>query len=56
MASEAILSDQDAFEQAVRAESRPLYGLAVSILRNSQEAEDAVQQTMELAWRSWNAA
>ncbi len=54
MASEAILSDQDAFEQAVRAESRPLYGLAVSILRNSPEAEDAVQQTMELAWRSWN--
>jgi RNA polymerase sigma-70 factor, ECF subfamily len=55
MASGAVVDDLAAFEQAVRAESRRLYGLAVSILGDMQEAEDAVQDTMELAWRSWRS-
>jgi RNA polymerase sigma factor (sigma-70 family) len=41
------------FEAAVRRNARALFGLAYSILRDVQEAEDAVQDTMELAWRSW---
>ena len=55
MASGAVVDDLSAFEQAVRAESRRLYGLAISILGDQQEAEDAVQDTMELAWRSWRS-
>ena len=55
MASEAIVGDLTAFEQAVRTQSRPLYSLARSILGDRQEAEDAVQETMELAWRSWRS-
>jgi RNA polymerase sigma-70 factor (ECF subfamily) len=42
------------FEAAVHAESGRLFGVAYSILRDAQEAEDAVQETMELAWRSWD--
>lgn len=42
-----------AFEATVRREARPLFSLAVAMLRDTQEAEDAVQDTMELAWRSW---
>jgi RNA polymerase sigma-70 factor, ECF subfamily len=41
-----------AFEIAVRAEAGHLFGVAYSILRDVQEAEDAVQEAMELAWRS----
>jgi RNA polymerase sigma factor (sigma-70 family) len=55
MASGAIVDDQAAFEQAVRAESRRLYSMAIAILGDLQEAEDAVQDTMELAWRSWHS-
>lgn len=55
MASGAVVSDLDAFEQAVRTQSRALYSLARSILGDQQEAEDAVQDTMELAWRSWRS-
>jgi RNA polymerase sigma factor (sigma-70 family) len=43
------------FEAAVHAESGRLFAVAYSILRDAQEAEDAVQETMELAWRSWEA-
>lgn len=46
-------SEVTGFEETVRAESRDLYGLALSILGDRQEAEDAVQDTMELAWKSW---
>src|SRR3984893_17349484 len=41
------------FEAAVHTESGRLFAVAYSILRDAQEAEDAVQETMELAWRSW---
>lgn len=33
-------------------EARALFGLALSILRDRHEAEDAVQDTMEIAWKS----
>jgi hypothetical protein len=48
MASGAVVSDLDAFEQAVRSEGHALYSLARAILGDQQEAEDAVQDTMEL--------
>ena len=46
-------SDHPAFEARFRRDARALLGLALAILRDVQEAEDAVQDTMELAWRSW---
>jgi RNA polymerase sigma factor (sigma-70 family) len=42
------------FELAIRLESGRLFAVAYSILRDVQEAEDAVQETMELAWKSWS--
>jgi RNA polymerase sigma-70 factor (ECF subfamily) len=41
-----------AFETTVRRETRVLFSVAVAILRDPQEAEDAVQDTLEIAWRS----
>src|SRR5260370_18127387 len=55
MASGAIVGDLDSFEQAVRTQSQALLSLARAILGDRQEAEDAVQDTMELAWRSWRS-
>jgi RNA polymerase sigma-70 factor (ECF subfamily) len=40
-----------AFEALVAADARRLYTLALAILRD--EAEDAVQETLLKAWRSW---
>ena len=45
-------TDHD-FEDAVRAYTGQLYGIAVTILHDRGEAEDAVQATMEKAWRAW---
>jgi RNA polymerase sigma factor (sigma-70 family) len=53
MSSEQPLRDATGFEAAVHVESGRLFAVAYSILRDVQEAEDAVQETMELAWRSW---
>lgn len=55
MASGAVVSDLAAFEDAVRANTRSLYGLALSVLSDPQEAEDAVQDTMAIAWRRWRS-
>jgi RNA polymerase sigma-70 factor, ECF subfamily len=55
MASEAVVTDLAEFERAVRANTRTLFGLALSILSHQQEAEDAVQDTMEIAWRRWHS-
>jgi RNA polymerase sigma factor (sigma-70 family) len=49
------VADAAGFDAAVHAESGRLFAVAYSILRDVQEAEDAVQETMELAWRSWAA-
>ncbi|TMD45780.1 MAG: RNA polymerase sigma factor [Chloroflexi bacterium] len=53
MALEEPARDVSGFEAAVHAESGRLFAVAYSILRDPQEAQDAVQETMELAWRSW---
>ena len=55
MASGAVVSDLVAFEQTVRANTRLLYSLALSILNDHLEAEDAVQDTMVIAWRRWHS-
>jgi len=55
MALEEPARDVTAFEAAVHAESGRLFAVAYSILRDPQDAQDAVQETMELAWRSWAA-
>jgi RNA polymerase sigma factor (sigma-70 family) len=54
MANEQPLRDATGFEAAVHADSGRLFAVAYSILRDVQDAEDAVQETMELAWRSWS--
>jgi len=55
MALEDQAPSTDRFEAIVRAETGPLFGVAYSILRDVQEAEDAVQETMEVAWRRWDS-
>jgi RNA polymerase sigma factor (sigma-70 family) len=46
---------EKAFELVVTAGVRRLYSLALSILDDAGEAEDAVQETLLKAWRSWDA-
>ena len=53
MAHEQPVPDAIGFEASVHAESGRLFAVAYAILRDVQEAEDAVQETMELAWGSW---
>jgi RNA polymerase sigma factor (sigma-70 family) len=54
MAVSDPLSDAAAFEWVIRVESGALFAVAFSILRDVQEAEDAVQETMERAWKNWS--
>ena len=49
------VDDRVAFEQAVMPEARRLFALAMTILGDPSEAEDAVQETMFAAWRHWTA-
>jgi RNA polymerase sigma-70 factor (ECF subfamily) len=44
----------EAFEAVVRDENRRLYSIALSILRDADEAEDAVQETMARGWKAWD--
>ena len=55
MALQDPARDAAGFEAAVLAEGGRLFAVAYSVLRDAQEAEDAVQETMELAWRSWDS-
>lgn len=41
------------FDALLRTERRRLYGIAYSILRDHAEAEDALQEAMFRAWKSW---
>lgn len=43
------------YESVVASETRRLYWLALSILDDAGEAEDAVQETLLKAWRSWKS-
>jgi RNA polymerase sigma factor (sigma-70 family) len=54
MAHEQPARDATGFEAVVHAESGRLFAVAYSVLRDVKEAEDAVQDTMEQAWRSWD--
>jgi RNA polymerase sigma-70 factor (ECF subfamily) len=42
------------FDAVLNAERRRLYGIAYSILRDHAEAEDALQDAMLKAWKSWD--
>jgi RNA polymerase sigma factor (sigma-70 family) len=44
-----------AFEAVVMADVRRLYSLALSILDDAGEAEDAVQESLLKAWRAWDS-
>jgi RNA polymerase sigma factor (sigma-70 family) len=43
------------FEVLVQAEAQRLYRLALAIVDEPHEAEDAVQDTMVIAWRRWSS-
>ena len=47
--------DHDAFSDLVRASGSRLYGVARLILRDSDRAQDAVQEAYALAWRDVRA-
>ena len=51
----AQAGDRDAFDRLVRASIRRLLGVARLILRDSDLAEDAVQDALILAWRDLRA-
>ena len=51
----AMAGDHDAFSDLVRASIGNLYGIARLILRDSERAEDAVQEALVSAWRHLSA-
>jgi RNA polymerase sigma factor (sigma-70 family) len=55
MATAGDDAPERAFEAAVTPDVRRLYSLALSILDDAGEAEDAVQETLLKAWRAWDS-
>ena len=49
----AHVSVRTDFEASVESDSRRLFSVALAILRNPAEAEDAVQESLLKAWRNW---
>jgi RNA polymerase sigma-70 factor (ECF subfamily) len=47
----AIRGDREAFEMIIRTHSRTLFAIAYGILRNREEAEDVVQDSLVKAWK-----
>jgi len=43
------------FQEAIQAAAPRLFRIAVSILGNAEDAQDAVQETALAAWRHWQA-
>jgi RNA polymerase sigma-70 factor (ECF subfamily) len=50
----ASVDKEASFNALITSERRRLYGIAYSILRDHGHAEDALQETMLKAWRSWD--
>ena len=46
---------EQAFDATVGSDTARLFALALSILRDVGEAQDAVQETLVKAWRSWDS-
>lgn len=54
-ASSSDAAFEQGFDFTVRSDTGRLFSLALSILRDEGEAQDAVQETLVRAWRSWNS-
>jgi RNA polymerase sigma factor (sigma-70 family) len=50
-----VANAEASFDRTLSAERRRLYGVAYSILRDHSEAEDALQDAMLKAWKSWGS-
>ena len=54
-ASGSDAAGEQGFDVTVGSDTGRLFTLALSILRDEGEAQDAVQETLVRAWRSWDS-
>jgi RNA polymerase sigma factor (sigma-70 family) len=54
-ATPRVADAEASFDRMLSVERRRLYGVAYSILRDHSEAEDALQDAMLKAWKSWGS-